>query len=998
MAEEVTPEIWRRVSPILDELLELPPDQRRARALAACGGDAELARLAEKLCAAEAAAGDALERGAVEHLGTTLEGIVESSTESATEESTAGKLIGPYRIEREIGRGGMGAVYLAERADGLFTQRVALKLVLHAVEAAGMMPRFLRERQILARLQHPNIAHLLDGGVSDEGQQYFVMEYVDGSPITTHCDSRRLSIDQRLRLFLAVCSAVQFAHRNLIVHRDIKPTNILVTESGEVRLVDFGIAKLLDEAAEGDGASTLTRAGIRMMTPDYAAPEQVRGEPVTTATDVYALGLVLYVLLTGRHPHSSDHRTPQQIQRAILEEEPTLPSRTASGKHDTGRAAADRASSPEGLRRTLRGDLDAIILKALRKEPEQRYPSVESMAQDVERHLEGRAVGARRGTIIYRARKFALRHKAGVAAALVVLLSLSAGLAGVLWQARAKLREAKKAEAVKMFLVDALTQASPEQSKGEDLTVREMLDRATPRISKELAGEPEIEAELLGVVGETYYDLGLFDRAEPLVRQALEKKRAIYGEESAEAAGQLERLGVLLWDQGRYDEAEAVLSESLAAHRRLLGEKHARIADALSALAAAKNDLAKHDEAELLHREALEIDRTHHGDESEPVATDLQNLGRTVFKVGRYEDAEKLLREAVRIWEALEGPDSLSGGYAKSGLAMCLANIGHEDEAEVLYREVISNQRKVLGDAHPDLAHLWSALSGLLAAQGRIDEAIEAGQEAIDINRATRGPDNPTLADSLNMLGVVCYREGRYEEAARYISEALGIWEKTLGPEHPDYAAGVTNLGGILRDKGDYAVAEKLIREGLEIRRKQLGEETPAVAQSVRHLAECFARKGDRAKAEPLYVEAMALARKVYPAGHQRIAEVLVGRGRLLLETGRAPEAESLLAEAIENRTANFGKDDWRTAEAQIWQGAVLVALGRDSEALPLLSAGVDRLRAHPARAPECRAALQNLITACRRLGKKAEADAYEKELRTLLAGSAAKGTRAGSA
>ncbi|MFQ5572464.1 MAG: serine/threonine protein kinase, partial [Rhodothermales bacterium] len=466
-------EHWPLIDDLFAAALDHPPEERTAFIDRACTGNPALRDELESLLRAYHASEHYLEAIDADR----ARALIESVGELVCEEQR----IGPYQVVRELGRGGMGAVFLAERADGQFEQQVALKLIKRGMDSDAILRRFLRERQILAHLRHENIARLLDGGVSDEDRPYFAMEYIDGLPLPDYCDTHRLDVEARLRLFQDVCRAVQYAHRSLIVHRDLKPSNMLVTEDGTVKLLDFGIAKLLDPEAQS-GATALTEAGLRAMTPEYAAPEQVRGEPVTTATDVYTLGVVLYELLTGHRPYQFERREPKAIARVINDVEPELPStavrRETDIQHTDGTTetvtplsvSRARSTQPDRLRRRLSGDLDTVVLKALRKEPERRYASAEAFVEDIRRHLAGLPVLAQKDTLAYRASKFVRRHTVGVVFATALgLLTLGSAVVMALQQAET-MREAAKAEEVKSFVMSLFEMSDPDASKGETIT------------------------------------------------------------------------------------------------------------------------------------------------------------------------------------------------------------------------------------------------------------------------------------------------------------------------------------------------------------------------------------------------------------------------------------------------------------------------------------------------------------------------------------------------
>ncbi|NBC18727.1 MAG: protein kinase, partial [Bacteroidetes bacterium] len=570
---------WRHLKALFEAALDRPPEERTSFLDEACAGDEELRQELESLLMAAAGSGpfDALADEFVSPLLADLEDDADLLMPTLE-----GRRVGPYEIARRIGQGGMGAVYLAERADGQFEQQVALKLVRHGLHGTEGARRFLAERQILARLQHPHIARLLDGGITEDGQPYFAMEYVDGLPLDAYCDEHELGIETRLRLFQTVCDAVHYAHQNLIVHRDLKPSNILVTEdpgSGpgqapQVKLLDFGIAKLIDVEDEGD---LLTRTGMPVLTPAYASPEQVRCQPITTASDVYTLGVVLFELLTGQRPYDVQGRSPSEVEEMVCETEPPAPSAivTRPAPGSASDAPPTRTSgSPEVLRRRLAGDLDTIILKAMQKEPGRRYASAEALRDDLQRHLDGLPVTARPSTLGYRARTFVRRHRTGVTAAALVALAVLAGIVGTVWQARvaaqerdAARQEAAKAERVASFLIDVFETPDPSEARGDTITAREILDRGARRVRTELAAEPAVQAQMMDVIGRVYQNLGLYDRAGALLDEALTLRRTTPDVAPGDLAASLHHKAVLLHARGAYDAADSLYQRALQMRR-----------------------------------------------------------------------------------------------------------------------------------------------------------------------------------------------------------------------------------------------------------------------------------------------------------------------------------------------------------------------------------------------------------------------------------------------
>jgi serine/threonine protein kinase/tetratricopeptide (TPR) repeat protein len=694
-----------------------------------------------------------------------------------------GDAVGPYRVLREIGRGGMSVVYLAERS-GAFHQRVALKVLDRAPRDREARARFEQERQILARLEHPNIARLLDGGVDERsGLPFIVMELVEGLPIHRYCDEHRLTVDERLALFQVVTRAVAHAHRLLIVHRDLKPANVLVTAAGEVKLLDFGIAKLLDPGVAGPWAAPPTRTVQRLLTPEYAAPEQVRGEAVTTATDVYQLGLILYELLTGERAHGLDQTSLAEMERVVCSGEVPRPSALFAGRRRTPeqtRTAAARGAAPAALQRRLAGDLDSIVATALRKEPDRRYPSPAELAADLGRHRAGLPVTARGDSFCYRTGRLLRRHRLAVLAAAAVALSLLAGLGAALWQARTALREARKATEVQDFLIRIFEEATPEESQGRTVTARELLDNAAARIDA-LDGEPEVQAALLQAAGASYRNLGLYDAARPLLERSLRLRLQLRGERHLEVAESQHSLGVLRFRQGDTAGAQALHRAALATRRALLPPQDPRITDSLTGLAVALDDAP---EAEPLLAEALALRLRGSGPAHPQVGVLLNQLGMLRHSRGRVDEAERLYREAVAVQRRALGEIHPLTASSLHNLAALLRKQSRLEESEALFRKVLRIEERLYDKDHPTLADTWGYLGHVLRDQGDLAGAEAAYRRSLEINRSRRGPDHRATLNALRNLGRLLTEAGRPREAEPLLGEALAGYRALYGPDH----------------------------------------------------------------------------------------------------------------------------------------------------------------------------------------------------------------------
>ena len=906
---------WRRLAALLDRFLELEPEAAARELAGLAGEDAPLrARLARALAAARAEAADGpFSRPAAERFAVLF--AEEPEAAAAAGALAAGADLGAWQVEGELGRGGMGTVYAVRRADGQYEQRAALKLLRGAVDEPASRERFRRERQILARLEHPAIARLLDGGVAGDGRPYLVMERVDGAPITDWCDAHRLGVEERLRRFLGVLDAVEHAHRNLVIHRDLKPSNIFVTGGGEVKLLDFGVAKLLDEEDSGELTRTRARAPL---TPQYAAPEQITGEPVTTATDVYALGLVLYELLAGARPYRLASDSALELERRIVAGNLSPPSAAAARAGAEG--AARRALTPDRLARRLVGDLDAVVLRALAREPERRYRSATELRRDLEAHLAGRPVAARPDSVAYRARKFVRRHRLGVAASAALGLLLVAGLAATavaLAESRERLAQARRAEAIKDFLVGLLAEADPAQGTRPDRTLAELLETGEQRLASELADQPRTRAELALTLGTIERNLGHYERAAGLLAEAKGLTEREFGPTSPEAGRVLFALGDL--DYWRDDYAGA-----LAQHRAALAifavagpEFRGDLADAHSNVGAALRQLGSYPEAITEESEALELDRELYGAESLPAADDEEALALLLHTVGRGRDALPRIEHALAVRRRGLSGDHPKIASALETLGLIEAELGQVDAAIAALEGSLEIRRRAYGPEHPQIVESLNGLASTLADAGRLDRALVVRREAYALARKVYAGVDSSLAVEANNLAVLCYRQHDLECAESGFRDALAAWRRAHGGRHPHVAAAVNNLGMALLARGRGAEALPAVEEGLAIRREVFGEESADVAQSLRNLGLVELALGDLPAARRALDESVELSRRVYAERHPRLAEALAARADLELAERRGTDAVRDLEEAVAIRTEKLGADNPQTLEAQ---------------------------------------------------------------------------------
>ncbi|MEM7356732.1 MAG: serine/threonine-protein kinase, partial [Acidobacteriota bacterium] len=691
----MTPEGWQRVERLFLRVAELDPPNRAAALEEACVGNAALRREVEILLAGE------------DCVDSRFDEPVFGPRES--EPTLVGQRLGPYRVREEIGRGGLGTVYRALR-EGDFDQEVALKVIKRGMDTDEVVRRFHAERRILARLVHPRIAHLLDGGSTEDGRPYFVMEYVRGERLDLH--ARQLSVKARLHLFCEVCEAVQFAHQNLIVHRDLKPSNIVVTEQGP-KLLDFGVAKVLTR--DDEPVTVLTRLGASPMTPDYASPEQVQGRDVNTATDIYSLGVVLYEMLVGERPYHLDRHDPQESLRQICEDEPV---------------------APHKLGRDLDRDLGSVVLKALRKKPERRYGSVERMADDIRRYLEGRPVRAHQGAWSYTTGKFVRRHAVGVAMA-VVLLAVGLVIT-VLWRQAEAARdhaevEQRRAARVTELLVGLFDAPDPNKSKGEALSAREVIERGKERALQGLDEEPEVRAQLLQALGRVYRKLGAYDEARAVLEEALRVRREVLGRRDPLRAESLHDLANILRLQGDWSAAASIATEAVSIQRDNASDHPLELARGLTNLGFFHYQNGAYEAAEAVLEESLAI-RRENSERSQLLPT-LSNLAATWKMLGRREDAIDVYQEVLAIRQELHGPLHTDVAKSLAALATAHRDLGHLREAETLVRQALEIQEQIEGLDHPQVARTRRTLGTILQAAGRPEAAAAEYEWVLDLQR-----------------------------------------------------------------------------------------------------------------------------------------------------------------------------------------------------------------------------------------------------------------------
>ncbi len=799
---------WARVNKLFSATLALPKEGRIAFLKRECGSDIELLTKLRSLLAAD-------DDGSVD-LDQIVGGIATEIRTSA-DPTLLEQRIGNYQLVELLGTGGMGNVYLGRRIDEQFEHEVAIKVLLTGKSNSLFVERFRAERQVLANLDHPNIAKLLDGGETVDGLQFLVMEYVHGEPIDSYCDKQRLNVQQRLRLFQKICLAVDYAHRNLVVHRDVKPANILVTDEGTPKLLDFGIAKVID--ASGLHQS-LTLESQRMMTPDYASPEQVRGEVVTTATDVYSLGVLLYRLLCGRGPYRVRSDLPSGITRAILEDLPGKPSTMLTlpdggdNKQITGdEISKKRRSSVARLERRLRGDLDNIALTALRKEPERRYPSARALQLDIENYLSDKPISARSDSVGYRASKFIQRHRVGVAVTIASGLGLIASAVQIVEQRDRAETEAATAERVSEFLVSMLESSDPYERSAE-VTARALLDRGAKQIDAELAGQPLVSARLKITMAKAYSSLGLQNTAAALAREALDKLSGLRGNDF-DTANAYMILANIEHEQENYVSAKAMAESALVLYEPLSAQDRTRLALAKVGLSQTLMRLDETDEMLLTAQQAVDILSEQHGNDHPHTNLAVANLSSIYNEMGDYGRAQALAEQVVLWMEGTYGETDILLAVPLHSLGQIIWNQGDFKGANKIYERELKILENSLGENHPSL---HGVLRSLASNQRKIGYAAAAKayyERAIEILEKSESPALGKLADSYGDLGTLIMDEGFLDEAEPLIRRALELNQQIYGKGNSESAFRLLHLGVLHKRRGQYDQAREYLQQAV---------------------------------------------------------------------------------------------------------------------------------------------------------------------------------------
>jgi eukaryotic-like serine/threonine-protein kinase len=819
---------WQRIQNLFHDAADLPQGEHRPFLQTACGEDGQLMSEVLAMLDQDALGASLLDRELADVAHQTL-------TEAAPKQV---RDFGPYRIVNLLGEGGMGVVYLCERED-LGTQ-VAIKVLRDAWLSPARRERFASEQRMLAQLTHPSIARLYDADTLPDGTPWFVMEYVEGVPLTEYCQKHSCSIEHRLHLFRSVCEAVQHAHGQAVIHRDLKPSNILVKNDGTVRLLDFGIAKQMESL---DVPVVQTMTGLRLMTPAYAAPEQIRGDRVGIHTDVYSLGVILYELLTGQLPFDLSNLTPAEAASIIAEHEPGRPS-AAVKRHPDAQAAA--------VSTTAWADLDVLCLAAMHKDPQRRYHSVEALIRDIDHYLKGEPLEARADSLGYRMGKFVRRNRRAVTAAalafaavvvLVVFFTVRLATARDI-----ALEEAARTQRIQQFMMNLFQGGDEAAGPSDSLRVVTIVDRGVQE-AKTLSNDPKVQADLYQNLGSVYQKIGKFDRADELLRSALEQRKSVFGADSPEVAESLIALGLLRSDQAHLEEAEQLTREGLQMDQRHFPPTHPAIAKAMLA------------------------------------------LGKVLGERGSYGQAIQTLEEAVRI-ESAPGAPATDLATGLSALADANYSAGHYDVCNALYRRLLEMHRKLYGARHPLVADDLGSLAAVQRDLGYYSEAERFDREALDISESYYGKDHPKTAANLTALSESLTYENQYAEAAAVLQQALAIQERVYGPAQPSVAETLNEMGNVASMRNQLDEAEARFRRAADIYRGVYGDHHYLVAIALSNLAGIYMDKKDYPRAEQLFRDVVRRLSETLPADNVNTGIAHIKLGRTLLREKRYKDAE----------------------------------------------------------------------------------------------------------
>ena len=840
-------EYWKRLKEVFNYAIELQGDERTEYLKNTCGNDPEFLNDVESLLKAHETT------GVVDH---SPDHLKTSALSRLKEHSLIGKKIGAYRIIADLGYGGMGTVYLGERADGKYYQRVAIKLLRNIFTSEEQIRRFISERQILASLNHENIARLYDGGITEEGQQYFIMEYVEGQPIDKYCNAQNLKYHERLNLFLDVCDAVHYAHRKLVVHRDLKPGNILVTNEGRVKLLDFGIARVLNTSEILSERMPVTPTGLLPLTPNYASPEQVRGELITIASDIYQLGIILFELLTCQRPYDVSNKTPSEAERIICVEEPLKPSQILFNHHDLKGEKREKyynlsvlpdQSKLRKLRRRLQGDLDTIVMQAIKKEPERRFDSAEQFAADIRRYLAGRPVSAHPDTWIYRSRKFIQRHRLGVLATVSVILLIIGYAITITWQSiitQEALYEARKekikSEQVIEFMMGMFEAGNPAELRGSTLTANDLLKRGIEK-AEALSDQPEVQAEMFNVAGNVYRNLGEYQKALPLMEHALGIRSSLLSNSHPDVAKSHFNLANVLHDLGEYRKAYEHYITAAELFRNIPGHASPEYATSLHNLAVTRHD---HYSIEYI-RKALRMRLDLLGPDHPDVGESYLAIGNYYLQQNDYLNAENYFTASLALVRQFDKQHTPQTAGILHNIGNGFRVLGELDQAQLILQDVLIIYNSLYEGTHTHIALAKKSLADVYRDKKDYLKAEDLYEKALATLHKAVGDNHPLRRPILQEQAVMYTRMGNHEKAEPLLREVLVLLESVLQEDHPRIANARKELGACLIFLREYDEAENLLLKSLETYIDiNSGDYEPQKKQVLEQLAELYEMQG----------------------------------------------------------------------------------------------------------------------------------------------------------
>jgi len=831
---------WERIQSLFHNVADLPEPEQHAFLKTACGDDDQLITDVLALVEEDARGSSLLDRDLAQVANEVLDEVLPASLPFNE--------FGPYRIKHALGEGGMGVVYLAERID--LGSLVAIKILRDAWLSPARRERFASEQRTLAQLNHPSIARLYDADTLDDGTPWFVMEYVEGVPLTEYCSHHAFSIEERLQLFRTVCEAVQYAHQHAVIHRDLKPSNILVKPDGTIRLLDFGIAKQLDslDTPAGQKGSNHTMTGLRLMTPAYAAPEQIRGEQVGIHTDVYSLGVILYELLAHELPFDLSRLTPGEAEAMIVGQDPEKPSAVANSMAE-GLSATPHIPTAG---KTAWADLDVLCLTAMHKDTQRRYQSVEALIRDIDHYLNGEPLEARPDTFRYRLGKFVRRNRRAVTAAALVftiVVGLVVFFTVRLAKARnAALEEAARTQRIQRFMMNLFQGGDESVGPGDSMRVVTLLDRGVQE-AQSLNSDPKVQAELYQTLGTIYDQLGKFDQADSLLHSALDRRKSLVGPDSTEVAESLIALAQLRSDQAQYDEAEQFARQGLEMSQRHLPPTHPRVGKAM------------------------------------------YTLGEVLGNEGKYDQGIEVLNDAVRIQSA-PGAATADLGESLTELANAQFYAGHLDVSNSLNLRVVAMDRQLYGERHPNVAEDLINLGAIQTEWGHYAETERYYRQALDIIQSFYGKDHPETASTMTLLGRSLNAQGRFSESSDMLREALAIQERVYGQLHPRVASALGELGKVAMQQGKLDEAEADFKRQADIYRTVYKGKHYYIGAALVNLGGVYMERKQYAHAEQCFQDALQIYANTLPADHLNVAIARIKLGRALVPQHRYQDAE----------------------------------------------------------------------------------------------------------